>query len=102
MKIKEFTLKKKRDGQSWQNVGSFFAISWHDAKKQFTDSIRNDLAIDDQVLYFSDADENLPEDYKGAGYYDINGGYWSLPLLDTDIISGYSEDVYKWTIERVD
>lgn len=99
--MKNFTIKRKRDGQGWSYFGDIYANSWHDAKKQFTNSIRKDLANDDQVVYFSDNDENLPEDYRGAGYYDLNGGYWSLPLLDTDIISGYSEDVYSFTIERV-
>lgn len=97
----KFTIKKKRDGQGWKEVGSIYASNWQDAKRQFTEKIRIDLANDDQVMYFDDSNENKPEDYIGSGYYDIGGGYWDLPLLDNALLSRYIEDVYTWTINKV-
>jgi len=76
-------------------------MNWQEAKEKFTSNIRNDLAEDDQVIYFDDDSENRPKNYQGPGYYALNGGYWSLPLLDGQVISHYSEDVYQWTINRV-
>ena len=109
MKTKEFTIKKKREGQSYKIVDSIYAENWSQAKQEFTDNIRNDLANDDQVIYieneemYEDRPSNWKEqnEFKGAGYYPVNGGYWSLPLLDTDKISTYQEDVYLWTINNI-
>lgn len=101
----KFIIKTKRDGQGWKNTGEIYAPTWHDAKKKFTDNVRNDFAKNSDVLYFDDeliSETSYNIDYKGPGYYQVEGG-WMQPnvILDTDVLDTYSEDVYTYTIKRV-
>ena len=108
MALKKYTLKKKRDGQGWEKVGTMLANDWSEAKHLFTDNIRVSLADDDQVIHLDDdsidgeLNERIKAEYKGPGYYALDGGsYWNLPLLDIEVRDTYNEDVYTWTIKNV-
>ena len=106
--MKTYTIKKKRDGESFRFYGELFADNWVEAKHEFTNSIREDLANDDNVVWLDEEMYNNKESefremnpFRGDGYYAISGSYWSLPLLDDKTVSVYIEDVYTWTINKV-
>jgi len=102
--MKRYTLKQKRDGQGWLVTGSFYRKNWQEAKKEFTNSIRNDCAnyqdyiyIDNEETFFNYFD-SLNFNYEGPGYYSLDG---EQTVLDNEILSCYKYDVYSYTINRV-
>jgi hypothetical protein len=54
-KLKEYTIKKKRDGEkTWKVVGSILAINFNDAKKQWTNYLRDDVSNTNDFVYVDD------------------------------------------------
>lgn len=104
--MKEFTIKKRRDGESWKEVDSFYAKDWQDAKRLFTERMSDDdvylFWCDDEVIVdiLHDDDEANVSWYDGKGLYvqDCNGIYF---YDSSRYLSSFTEDVWHWTINRV-
>jgi hypothetical protein len=86
--MKKYTIKKKRAGQFFKEVGEFLAVSWQHAKKEFTSRCFNDMALD---ISFKNENEVLIRiDGTGTDKIDL-----SKPF-DT-----FKDDVFIWTIKKV-
>lgn len=101
--MKNFSVLKKRDGQNFKEAGTIFAADLDAAKKEFSENCRKDLEKNDSAIYLRNEEEGKKAgiDFEGAGYYSTSAGMWSLPLLDSDVIDSYNEDVYTWKVEEV-
>ena len=106
--MKTITLNKKRAGQDWKEAFDYLTNDLAEAKKQFTEGVRNDLSNDESFIYIDDnIYENLKPshnlldiiDYKSPGYYRIDGT-GTEELLDNELIDNFSDDVYSWVLTK--
>lgn len=103
---KRYTIKKKRDGQDYKIIGEFYEKSWSEAKDTFTEYIREMMSVEHGVIYVDEdilrsTSEEVQEQYKSPGYYDEEGVFSSLPLLDDTVIDTFQYDNKTWTIKNV-
>jgi len=103
---KTYKLKVKRDGQQYKVIGDFHEKSWIEAKHSFTEYIREKMSNEHGVIYVDgdlvqSMNEQIQKDYKGPGYYDEEGIFSSLPLLDNDVIDTFRYDTKTWTIKAI-
>lgn len=114
--MKTYTIFKKRDGQSWKEVGEIRGCSnFREAKKQFAKQMTNDNWNHSNNVQW------LTKELDGVfitGWYDFNGfspvydentekydpieARDILLVSENDILKGFSrwnEDVYTWAID---
>jgi len=96
--MNDYRLLKKRDGQLWKNCGTFYSKNFEEAKKEFAETIFNDLlngVHGDNYCYLTVEEDGVEED----GIY-YNG---ELEFSNTDLengVDGYSNDVYRWKLQN--
>lgn len=101
--MRDFNVYKKRDGQGWKQIGSYFCASFEDAKKEFASNCWNDLMEGkhgDNYVGLTVQEDGVQED----GIYYLNGDPYNkldcfFPIINLkDGIEFFSEDVYSWEI----
>lgn len=91
-----YTLQKKRDGQSWENDGYIYAATFEDATKIFSNNVYNDLlsgVYGDN--YIEQSEQESGEEEAGIYYYG------ELEFSEHDKANGiesYSNDVYMYRV----
>lgn len=105
--MKTFNIYKKRDGQSWKEVGEYFADSFEEAKKQFAKNCWYDLLEGkhgDNYVHLEPESDGVTE----SGIYYLNGRpneeldcFFPASNLDEGI-EFFNEDVYSWEIRNVE
>jgi hypothetical protein len=114
--LKDFLIYKKRDGQSFKEVGSIYTDNFENAKKEFAENMTkgNWEKSNDVVWLDNDADG-----VGVTGWYDFGGGRATfneetekydadeaedfLLVSDADIKEGFSswsEDVFTWEVRN--
>jgi hypothetical protein len=111
-----YPIYKKRDGQSFKEVGSIYAASFEEAKKEFALNMTKDNHNLSNNIQWLDKDE---DGVKVTGWYDFQGG---SPLFDeetgkynteesekflllseeviNDGFDSWTEDVYTWELRQ--
>jgi len=107
--MKNFTVYRKRDGQSWIEDNTVYANNYNEAKIEFANQIwneHNNGCYGDDTIHF-DA-ESIKETegetswYEEPGFYDMNMGP-ELVFADRELENGiesFSQDVNTWTIDK--
>lgn len=113
-KFTSYPIFKKRDGQSFKEVGSIYADGFIAAKKEFAKNCANDMYKECWLSYFDSSDF----DKKGieAGFY-LNDAlvYNENDTVNVELsniecflsqkainkgFSSFSEDVYTWELRK--
>jgi len=115
--MKDYTIFKKRDGQSFKPVGLIYGVeNFREAKKEFAKKMTDDNHELSNNVQWLDKDQ---DGVNETGWYDFGGG---SPLYNEDtekydpdeaedflmvtekeILKGFSrwnEDVYTWAIDK--
>ncbi len=112
--MRDYPIYKKRDGQSFKQVGSIYSDSWQNAKKEFAQNMTKDnWNLSNNIIWL-----NREDGVKIEGWYDFNGGtptYYEetesytdevndfLLVSKEDIDKGFdywNEDVYTWELRK--
>lgn len=112
--FKEYPIYKKRDGQSFKQIGSIYACGFVQAKKKFAKNCANDLYKEIWLTYLR-KDEIDNKKFE-VGFYINHGLVWNDDgtvntedsemecfLSQRDIDKGFTtfrEDVYTWELRR--
>lgn len=94
--LKEYPIYKKRDGQSWKQVGYIYEETFEQAKKQFANNCWNDLLNGkhgDNFIELSSIEDEVEED---GIYYE-----YELFFPKSNLENGidfFTEDVYQWEL----
>ena len=114
--MREFTIYKKRDGQSFKEVSYIFAESFDAAKKEFALKMTNDNHELSNDICWLDKEDGVNE----TGWYDMNSGspkfyeetekYTNPKDLENMLFcseaainegfDSWNEDVYTWEIRE--
>lgn len=102
--MKTFNIYKKRDGQSFEKIGSYNCVDFDSAKKEFAKNVFEDLLNSkhgDNFIYHSK--HSALE--GGVNYFTEEGIYYNseLFLSDASVSEGFesfNEDVYTWEIRN--
>ena len=96
--MKNFNVYKKRDGQSWKEIGQYFCTNFEEAKKEFAQNCWNDLLNGkhgDNFIELSTEADGVETD----GIYYNEELFFDKANLETGI-DFFSEDVYSWEIRN--
>ena len=96
--MKNFNVYKKRDGQSWKQIGQYFCTNFEEAKKEFAQNCWNDLLNGkhgDNFIELSTEADGVETD----GIYYNEELFFDKANLETGI-DFFSEDVYSWEIRN--
>ena len=89
--FKEFIIYKKRDGQSFKEIGSIYCETFKQAKIEFANTCYDDLLNGKHGDNFTDKEDGI--------YYN---GQLFFPKIDLETgIETFYEDVYTWEIRDV-
>ena len=114
IQLKHYPIYKKRDGQSFQEIGSIYENSFVKAKKEFAKRCANDLYNDCNLTYLS-SDEFDTKGFESGFYYNnslvynedgivnVKESYIDCLLSQKAIYKGFtyfSEDVYTWELRK--
>jgi hypothetical protein len=114
--METFNIYKKRDGQSFKDVGTIYASNFDEACKQFAKQMTEDNHNQsNNIVWLDDKRDGVNE----SGWYDFNGG---SPVFDEDAekydadeaaaylmvsekainqgFSSWNEDVYTWEVRE--
>lgn len=114
--MKYFNIYKKRDGQSFKMIGSIYADTFEEAKKQFAKQMTDDNNNQSNNVQWLDKKQ---DGVKETGWYDFNFGNPAfneetekynadeaerlLLVSEETINAGFStwnEDVYTWELRE--
>jgi len=113
-KFQEYSIYKKRDGQSFELKGSIYADGFIKAKKEFAKNCANDMHKECWLSYFDAS--NFDKKGLESGFYlnenlvynedetvNVENSYIECFLSQKAIDKGFdtfSEDVYTWQIRK--
>lgn len=107
--MKTFNIYRKRAGQNFESIGSIYAETYKEAKKQFAKGCYRDLDNGKHGdSYIEETDEfinEMKDDGQDVSWYKGRGIYFAKELFLSyeDCQAGFdtfSEDVYTWTINK--
>lgn len=101
--MKTYTIKTKKNGQQWNETGEIYAENWQEAKRKFTDNMRNFAAGYCGYMYVGKKEDLNKQGsqfavFQGAGFYPE---YDADVILDGVNVSSFYEDSTTYTINRV-
>lgn len=114
LNFKDYPIFKKRDGQTFKQIGSIYASGFVEAKKKFAENCAKDLQNECWLTYF-DSSEFDQKGNENGFYLNENLVYNDNDTINCELstiecflsqksidkgFTSFSEDVYTWELRK--